>query len=188
MYAWNPCEILSIKSCKWQKKAVKMNIFCEIICRQNPNSAKSAPRNFMANGMLVDLEAKAGMYHIPILFQIKMEIPTCIVLNKTDLHNITLGERKKIYLYNWPTFKCYTYICRMQKSILAIKYIVGKYIVVHMYLLWIYSLLIWLLGRKIVEMLDKKGQAFLDFRGFDFRNFQFNGVYPIFPPLVLHTK
>jgi hypothetical protein len=77
-----------------------MNIFCEIICRQNPNSAKSAPRNFMANGMLVDLEAKAGMYHIPILFQIKMEIPTCIVLNKTDLHNITLGERKKIYLYN----------------------------------------------------------------------------------------
>ena len=38
-----------------------MNIFCEIIYRQNPNFLKSAPRNFMANGMLMDLEAKAGI-------------------------------------------------------------------------------------------------------------------------------
>ena len=35
--------------------------FCEIIYRQNPNSVKSAPRNFTADGMLVDLEAKAGI-------------------------------------------------------------------------------------------------------------------------------
>ena len=74
-----------------------MNIFCEIICRQNPNFSKSALRNFTANGMLMDLEAKAGIT-FQFFFQIKMEIPTCIVLNITDLLNIILGQRKKIYL------------------------------------------------------------------------------------------